>query len=65
MAESEKAPEQQAPAKVEGIKNDSAATPPATEEQQPKQIIGEFENNQKKKHETKQANRDMSLKKPR
>lgn len=47
MAESEKAPEQQqAPAKAEGIKNDSAATPPA-EEQQPKQIIGEFENKRK------------------
>lgn len=47
MADSEKAPEQQqqAPAKTEGSKNDNASNPPASEEQQPKQIIGEFKKN--------------------
>lgn len=56
MADSEKAPEQQqqAPAKAEGTKNDSAATPPATEEQQqPKQIIGECVTQDKKKNRPK------------
>lgn len=47
MADSEKAPEQQqqAPAKTEGSKNDNASNPPTSEEQQPKQIIGEFKKN--------------------
>lgn len=43
MADSEKASEQQsAPAKTEGAINESATNPSAAEEQQPKQIIGEF-----------------------
>lgn len=54
MADSEKAPEQQqqqAPAKTEGSKNDSAVNPPATEEQQqPKQIIGEWTIENEKKN---------------
>lgn len=59
MADSEKAPEQQqqAPAKAEGTKNDSAATPPATEEQQqPKQIIGECVTQDKKKQTQNEKN---------